>query len=250
MAGKKKDEIKRIFEEGKGSYGAQRICGIIRKKGGKASYGKVQKYMREMHLSSVHNKRRSRSLTDTTKARSGDYPNLTRGKVFYLPLEAVCSDITYIRTDEGWLYLCTVKDIVTGEILGSATSERMKKELVINAFLNAHARHCFGRSMIFHCDRGSQYTSKDFMNTVKNLGVVQSFSRVGMPGDNSWAESFFATVKKELVHITHFTSREQARSALFGWIECFYNTIRVQKRLGYLSPRNFCKSLNAARSAA
>ena len=113
-----------------------------------------------------------------------------------MPYQAIYSDITYIRTGEDFLYLCVVKDIVTGDIQGQARGERMKKELVIKAFLNAHARHPLGKDTIFHSDRGSQYTSKKFMELLKSLGIKQSFSRVGIPGDNTWAESFFSILKE------------------------------------------------------
>jgi putative transposase len=120
-----------------------------------------------------------------------------RGKVIDKPRQAVCSDITYLKGEEGWVYLCVVKDIATREVLGEAMSNRMKKELVIQAFQNAQARHRLKPGTIFHSDRGSQYTSKEFMALLKKHGIKQSFSRVGMPGDNAWAESFFATLKKE-----------------------------------------------------
>ncbi len=94
-----------------------------------------------MGLNSVHNRHRTRSLTDSRKARGDGYPNLVRGQSFDAPGMAVCSDITYLKSAEGWLYLCTVKDIVSGEILGEATAENMKADLVIRAFLNAQARH-------------------------------------------------------------------------------------------------------------
>ena len=116
--------------------------------------------MSEMGLSSVHNRHRSRSLTDSRKSRGEGYPNLLKGLALERPYQAVCSDITYLKSGEGWLYLCTVKDIVSGEILGEAYSESMKKELVIQAFLNAQARHKLPEGTIFHADRGSQFTSK------------------------------------------------------------------------------------------
>jgi len=143
--------------------------------------------MAELGLSSIHNRHRSRSLTNSKNARNANLPNLVKGNNFNLPYQAVCSDISYIRTGEGFLYLCIIKDIVTGEVLGHATSDNMKKELVIKAFVNATARHPLGSYTIFHSDRGSQYTSKDFMAIVKSYGIKQSFSRVGVPGDNTWA---------------------------------------------------------------
>ena len=199
--------------------------------------------MAGLGLSSVHNRHRSRSLTDSRKARNDNYKNLVRNESFTMPYQAICSDISYVRTNEGFLYLCVVKDIVTGDILGHATAARMKKELVIKAFLNAHARHPFGKDIIFHSDRGSQYTSKKFMELLASLGIKQSFSRVGMPGDNTWAESFFSTLKKERIHWSSFSARNEADFAIFTWIESFYNTKRVQKRLGYISPAEYRKSL-------
>jgi putative transposase len=240
---KKKDEIKKIFDESDGTYGPDRICGVIRRKGGKASYGKVSGYMAEMGLQSVHNRHKTRSLTDSRKSRGDGYPNLIRGKSFDMPYQAVCSDITYLKSGEGWEYLCAVKDIVSGEILGQSTSPRMKKELVIQAFLNAQARHNLPPDTIFHSDRGSQYTSTAFTETLKLYGIKQSFSRVGMPGDNAWAESFFSTLKKECIHFRHFSTRDILRQSVFAWIECFYNSRRVQARLGYVSPREYAKLL-------
>ena len=237
------EKVEKIFNESGGTYGPDRICGVMRKQGNKASYKKVAGFMTEAGLSSIHNRHKSSSLTDSRKARDDSYKNLVRGETFSLPYQAVCSDISYIRTDEGFLYLCVVKDIATGDILGQAVAGRMKKELVIKAFLNAHARHPLGRGTIFHSDRGSQYTSKKFMELLESLGIKQSFSRVGMPGDNAWAESFFSTLKKERIHWSGFTTRDEADFAIFTWIESFYNTTRVQKRLGYVSPAEYRISL-------
>jgi putative transposase len=238
-----KAEIRKIFDESGNTYGPDRICGILRNEGKKASYRKVSGFMREMGLSSVHNRHKTRSLTDSRKSRGNEFQNLVQDQVFTMPYQAVCSDITYLRSGEGWLYLCTVKDIVTGEILGEATSERMRKELVIQAFLNAQARHWLSEGTIFHSDRGSQYTSKGFMGILKQYGIMQSFSRVGMPGDNAWAESFFATLKKECIHFRQFATREELGQTVFAWIEGFYNTRRVQARLGYMPPREHARIL-------
>ena len=240
-----KKKIKRIFDDSGGTYGPDRICGILRKQGQKASYRKVSVHMAEMGLKSIHNRHRTRSLTDSRKARGDGYPNLVRRQVFTLPYQAVCSDITYLRSGEGWLYQCVIKDIVTGEILGTATDERMKKELVIRTFLNALARHRLPKGAIFHSDRGCQYTSQAFMDLLKQYGFRQSFSRVGMPGDNAWAESFFATLKKECIHFRQFATRDELRQTVFTWIEGFYNSRRVQVRLGYTSPREYARLLTA-----
>ena len=241
--GELKETIKEIFDESGGTYGPDRVCGELRKRGRKASYKKISRYMSEMGLSSIHNRHRSRSLTDSRGARGEGYPNLLEGQTFEMVYQAVCSDITYLKSGEGWLYLCTVKDIVSGEILGEAYSKNMKKELVIQAILNALARHKLHKGAIYHADRGSQYTSKAVKELLELYGIKQSFSRVGMPGDNAWAESFFATLKKECIHFRHFATREELKQTVFAWIHSFYNTRRIQKRLGYISPREYAASL-------
>ena len=269
-----KAQVRAIFEESDGTYGPDRICGILRNRGRKASYQKVSRMMAEMGLSPIHNRHKTRSLTNSQKSRGDGFANLVRGQIFDRPGQAVCSDITYLkcwrvlppsnlRLDRlshrslrygfarpGWLYLCVVKDIVTKEILGEAYSERMTKELVVQAFLNAQARHNLAAGTIFHSDRGSQYTSKDFMSTLELYGIKQSFSRVGMPGDNAWAESFFATLKKECIAFKHFAAREGLKASVFAWINTFYNTGRVQAALGYISPRAFAAQLMARIKAA
>jgi putative transposase len=247
-----KEDIRRIFNESGGTYGPERVCGVLRNNGRKASYRKISRLMAEMGLSSIHNRhKKARSLTDSRKSRGDGYPNLVSGQTFERPGMAVCSDISYLKSGEGWLYHCIVKDIVSGEILGESTSERMKKELVISEFLNAQARHRLEPGTIFHSDRGSQYTSKEFAETLKTYGVKQSFSRVGMPGDNAWAESHFATLKKECIHFKHFATRDELRQTVFEWTNGFYNTRRVQARLGYMPPRAYAALFQAeGRSAA
>ena len=245
-----KVEIKLIFDESCGTYGPGRICGILRKNGRKASYNKVNGYMAEMGLSSIHNRfKKLRSLTDSKKARGTGYPNLLRDVSIEKPRQAVCGDITYLKSDEGWLYLCVVKDVFTSEILGVAMSESMRKELMIQAFLNAQERYNLGKDIIFHSDRGSQYTSKEFRDLLRKYGIRQSYSRIGMPGDNAWTESFFATLKKECVHFRHFGTREELRQAVIAWVD-FYNMRRIQAKLGYMPPREYAARLMAENAAA
>lgn len=242
----RQEKIRRIFEESCGTYGPERVVGILRQHGEKASRIVVRRDMAEMGLSSIHNRHRSRSLTDSRKARGDGYRNLMREVERGSLYETVCSDITYLKTDEGFDYLCVVKDVVSGEVLSEVTSSRMTKELVIKAFLAAQARYGLGAGVIFPSDRGSQYTSKAFQELLCQYGVRQSFSRVGRPGDNSWAESFFATLKKECTRWRRFETREELRQAVFAYIEGFYNPKRVQKRLGYLSPKQYVRSLRQA----
>ena len=129
----------------------------------------------------------------------------------------------------------------------SPACKRDKKLLDVykRQILAVLARHELADGCIFHSDRGSQYTSKAVMGLLQQYGLRQSFSRVGMPGDNAWSESFFATMKKELIHWTHYETKESVRAAVFEYIYCFYNVKRIQKRLGYMSPKEYLKSLKA-----
>ena len=224
------ERIKRIFDESGETYGADRICGLLRKTGQKASYRKTSRIMAEMGPNSIHNRH---------KTRSEGYPNLIRGQTFDKPGMAICSGITYLKSGEGWLYLCAVKDIVGGEILGTSMGANMKRELVVQALLNAQARHNLTPGTIFHSDRGSQYTSKAFMDTLSLYKIKQSFSRIGLPGDNAWVESFFATLKKECIHFNQFATRDELRETEFAWVHSFYNTRRIQAKLGYMPPKEY-----------
>ena len=229
------DEVERIFRESQSTYGAERISAVLRKNGRSASFKKVAGIMKERGLRSVH-VRRTRPLTDSRKARGDGYPNLLRGMEITAPFLAVSSDITYIPTDEGFDYLCQIKDIASGVILASCQRERMTRDLVMDTIRAAHKRWSLPEGCVFHSDRGSQYTSGDVAILLKKIGLRQSFSRVGIPGDNAWSESFFSILKKEAVHGRHFATRGQARQAIFSFIEVFYNRVRIQKGLGYFSP--------------
>ena len=227
--------VEAIFLESEGTYGADRVSGKMRLDGHSASFRKVKRIMQERGLNSIH-LRCQRSLTDSRKARGDGYPNLLRDMTIEAPFQAITSDISYIPTDEGFKYLCTIKDIKSKVILAMSQSDNMSRALVVNAINAARKRWRLPPGTVFHSDRGSQYTSEEVMTLVASLGWRQSFSRVGRPGDNAWHESFYSILKKEAVHHTHFHNREQARQAMFDFIERFYNRKRIQKSLGYLSP--------------
>ena len=232
--------IRKEFDRSRGIYGPDRIVQVLRQSGEKIGRRRCVKRMSDMGLSSSHNRRRSRSLTDSRRARGDGYANVLRNEQFpIIPRMGMTSDITYLRTGEGFMYLCVVRDIVTGEVLGEHMSDRMTKELVIKAILAAQARNRILDGCVFHSDRGSQYTSGAVMELLGLNGIRQSFSRVGMPGDNSWSESFFAMLKKELIHWKNYGMKESVRAAVFEYIHCFHNGERIQKRLGYLSPREY-----------
>lgn len=235
------DEIKKIFKESNGTYGPDRVGGELRKRGFKASYKRVRTMMEELGLRSIHCQRRQRSLTDSRKARGDAYKNLVKDLEITAPFQVLSSDISYIRTAEGFAYLCQVRDVVSGLVLAHKMSDHMKAELVAETIRQALGRYTLPEDCIFHSDRGSQYTSDMVQSLLTSANIRQSFSRVGKPGDNAWSESFFANLKKEAVHWRSFRTRQEAREAIFAYIEGFYNASRIQKRLGYMSPAGWLK---------
>jgi putative transposase len=230
-----RERIRSVFTQSGGTYGAERISAELRKKGYHAGYRKVKRMMNEMGLRSVH-QRRVKSLTDSRRARGDEYVNLLKDKVITAPLTALSSDISYIPTDEGFLYLCQIKDIVSNVVLAEHMSDRMSRDLVLNTICSMHKRYHLSAGTIFHSDRGCQYTSNEVKALLSKLGYRQSYSRVGMPADNAWSESFFSILKKEAVFPVRFRTRDDARQAIFAYIEGFYNRRRIQKSLGFLTP--------------
>ena len=160
------------------------------------------------------------------------------------------TDITYIRTHEGWLYLAGIKDLFNGELVGYAMSERMTTSLVSQALFRAVAAKRPAKGLIHHSDRGSQYCAHAYRKQLQQFGMQASMSRMGNCWDNAPMESFWGSLKNELVHHRRFTTRTQARQEITEYIEIFYNRIRKQARLGYLSPAQFTQQYHAKQIAA
>lgn len=149
------------------------------------------------------------------------------------------ADITYIPTDEGWLYLAAVEDLCSRKIVGWSMSDRIDSRLVVDALEMATQRELPGEGLITHSDRGVQYASEHYQQLLARKGITCSMSRKGNCWDNAPMESFFATLKKELVYHEHYKTREQARQSLFEYIEVFYNRVRRHSALGYQTPLKF-----------
>ncbi len=156
------------------------------------------------------------------------------------------SDITYIATDEGWLYLSTFIDLCSRKVVGWSMSSRMTADLVVNAFRMALFRQKRKAPRLVHSDRGSQYASEAFRKELKSHGCKQSMSRKADCWDNAVAESFFGTLKTELVHHERYKTREEARMSIFDYIETFYNKRRLHSYLDYVSPDEFERSMETA----
>lgn len=178
-------------------------------------------------------------------------PNiLNREFAVTAPGKVWVSDITYIPTDEGWLYLAGIKDLFNGELVGYAMNERMTKRLVIQALFRATASKHPDKGLIAHSDRGGQYCAHDYQNLLQQFGMIASMSRKGDCYDNAPMESFWGILKTELVHHRRFKTRQQAIQEITEYIEIFYNRQRKQERLGYLSPAQFTQRYYAKLVAA
>ena len=156
-----------------------------------------------------------------------------------------CGDITYIATEEGWLYLATVIDIASRRVVGWAIADHLRTDLVADALTAACRKRRPTRPVIFHSDRGCQYTSQQFAALADQLGVRMSVGRTGQCWDNALAESLFATIKRELLGAVSWPSRAAARTAIFDFIEGWYNLHRLHSSLGYRSPAEYETALAA-----
>ncbi len=229
-------EIRRIHARSKATYGAPRVHAELRRRGWAANHKRVERLMRA-HGVVGYRPRRRRGLTkqDTTAAPALDL----LGRLFdpERPDVAWCGDVTYIPTDEGWLYLASVIDLASRRLLGYSMGTHHDAQLVCDALQAAVATRGQHRmpDTIFHTDRGAEYTSSTCTHTCQRLGLRRSMSRTGSCLDNAVAEAWFASLKVELVHRAHYRTRAEARIAVFGWI-AWYNRSRLHSTRGYLPP--------------
>ena len=238
--------VKLEFERSRRTYGPRRLSRqILKGHGIRIGRRRVEELMREYNL--VPKTVRKFKATTNSNHNYPASPNLlSRNFKMDRVNQAWVSDITYIATDEGWLYLAAVMDLYSGKIVGWAMEERMTQELVISALRQAINRYSPPRGVLLHSDRGIQYACKRYRNLLRSHGFVQSMSRKGNCWDNAPMESFFGTLKTELVYHEHYKTRAEARQSIFDYVEGFYNRIRLQQKLGYLSPVDFEKLSLAA----
>jgi transposase InsO family protein len=238
-------EIKKIHEESRGNYGSPRITRELRKKGIVVNEKTVAALMKEHGIQAKH-KKKFKATTDSNHKLPIAKNRLKRDFKANKPNQAWVSDITYVRTDEGWLYLATFIDLFSRKVVGWSMSDRMTADLVVNAFRMAIFRQKRKAPKLVHSDRGSQYASEAFRKELKAHRCKRSMSRKGDCWDNAVAESFFGTLKTELVHHEKYKTREQARLSIFDYIETFYNRRRIHSYLNYVSPDDFEKSMETA----
>ena len=232
------EKIKEIHAEFEGKYGSPRIYQELKEKKLPCSENRVARLMRKIGLRAKH----KRSFRVTTKANPEHpvAPNLL-GRAFMAekPNQKWTSDITYIRTNEGWLYLAVVLDLFSRRIVGWAMSTRITSDLVTNALEMAIKQRKPAAGLLHHSDRGSQYTGKPYRALLDANQMLASMSGKGDCWDNAPTESFFSTLKREQVHHKYYETRDSARTDIFFYIEAFYNRKRRHSTLDYLNPMAF-----------
>lgn len=226
------------YKKSKRTYGLPRILGAIRGQGLNVNKKRVARLMRENNIKAKTKRRFKVTTVQNSKAAASEnilnqnFTASSENKIW-------TGDITYLWTKEGWLYLAIVMDIYSRKIIGWSINSSLSTELVIRALMMALVHRNAKRGIIFHSDRGSQYTSSAFREILKNYGIVQSMSSTGNCYDNAITESFFHTLKTELTYWEKYQTREEAKRSIFEYIEINYNRRRLHSSLGYLSPVEF-----------
>jgi len=226
------------FKKSRATYGTRRLKKELFKQGRITSRRRIGRLMREAELVC----KTRRKFKATTNSRH-DFPiaenRLDRQFKANLPDQAYVGDITYIPTHEGWLYLAVVIDLYSRQIVGWSMAEHRRAKLVNDALGMAIWKRKPAKGLLWHTDRGSQYASDSHRALLKQYGICQSMSRKGNCWDNAVSESFFHTLKTELIHLETYQTRAEAKQAIFEYIEVFYNRERLHSANGYLSPADY-----------
>ena len=232
------EQIKVIHAEGRGHYGSPKILRKLRRNGEAVNHKRVERLMRESRLCARRVKRFVRT-TDSCHSLPVAENVLARRFQVARPDEVWTSDITYIWTDEGWLYLVVFLDLYSRLVVGWAVSESMETEFVERAFMQGQGRRGMAVSPLIHSDRGSQYASSAFRDRLAAWNCSQSMSRRANCWDNAVTESFFGLLKNELVYPERFRTRQEAKDKLFDYIEVFYNRSRIHSAADYFAPAEY-----------
>lgn len=231
-------EIKAIQDKSHYSYGTPRITKELKNLKLDTNHKRVARLLRENGLN--HRMKKKYKITTDSNHKFKTAPNiLNRDFRASAPNQKWVSDITYVWTAEGWLYLCVIIDLYSRKVVGWSISSRMNADLLMMAFWHAVQLRNPGKGLIFHSDRGSQYCSIRFRNALKSFGMIQSMSRKGNCWDNACAETFFKSLKSEWIYDINFSGRQDAKNVLFEYIEIFYNRQRSHSFLGYNTPEGY-----------
>jgi transposase InsO family protein len=231
-------EIKAAHKAGRGAYGSPRVVRALRKNGRSVSENRVARLMRQEGIV-ARKKKRFKKTTDSNHPDPIAPNVLERNFNVELPDLAWVTDVTYVFTHQGWLYLAVILDLFSRRAVGWATSANNDRALALDALAIAVERRNPAAGLIHHSDRGSVYASGDYSDALDALGATKSMSRKGDCWDNSVAESFFATIKGEMIDHEEYETRAQATAAIADYIDGFYNVTRLHSAVGYMSPIEF-----------
>jgi len=237
--------IKEVFFEHKSRYGSTRIFKELKSRNIPCTRSNIAKRMKAMMLVAKA-RRKFKSTTDSKHGKEVAPNILNQNFIAFAPNQKWSSDITYIPTKQGWLYLCVFIDLYSRSIIGWSMSDRMKSKLVLDALTMALFRRKFPSQVIIHTDQGSQYASEKYQKLLKANELICSMSGVGCCYDNAPAESFFHSLKVELVHDENYESHQQAKSSIVEYIECYYNRKRRHSAINYAIPILYDNSYYAA----
>lgn len=237
------EQIRAAHLASRRTYGSPRIHAELVAQGHACNRKTVAKCLRNAGLQAKTVKRFRAATTDSNHTLAVAANVVNRHFTPSQKNEVWTADITYVATGEGWLYLAAVEDLHTRQIVGWSMSERIDSRLVVDALAMALERQRPAGTLVVHSDRGVQYASEHYQRLLRAQGLTCSMSRPGNCWDNAPMESFFATLKKELVHHETYATRAAARNSLFEYIEVFYNRIRRHSALGYQSPAQFANAI-------
>jgi putative transposase len=238
------DIIQSVFKKSRGTYGTRRIKKELGARNRLVSRRRIGRLMREADLA-CKTKRKFKATTNSKHNQPIAPNHLDRQFTVEQPDQVYAGDITYIHTQEGWLYLAVVIDLFSRQVVGWSMAAHMRTKLVNDALLMAVWKRKPAKGLLWHTDRGSQYASESHLVLLKQHGIQQSMSRKGNCWDNAVSESFFHTLKTELVYHQTYQNRDEAKKAIFEYIEVFYNRERLHSANGYLSPVDYelqCKA--------
>ncbi len=234
-------QIRRIFESSRRTYGSPRVHRQLQSNGTVVGHNRVARLMRENNLA-VKPRKGYRNTTDRNESHPVAPNVIQRDFTATEPSSKWVGDVTAVATDEGWLYVAPMIDLFNREVIGLACGEKNDQNLTLKALEAAIAMHGASKGLIHHSDRGSTYTASSYRESLERHGIFCSMSRKGDCWDNGVAESFFATLKKELIYRHHFATRAEAALAIFEYVEVFYNRIRLHSSNDYCSPVDYRKN--------
>jgi putative transposase len=235
------ERIRKVHSQSRRLYGSPRITAELREEGVRCGKNRVARIMKDHSIWAEVKKRRFRGTTDSRH----DYALAANLMVQKKQIDGVwASDITFVPTSEGWLYLAAVMNVKSRKIIGLSMSDNLSQELASVALKDAVGRQSPVQGLIHHSDRGRQYASYAYQDLLREYGITPSMSRSGNCYDNAYMESFFGTLKTELVHGEYYQTRLEARLSIFEYVEVFYNRQRRHSALGYRSPEQYERLLN------